>query len=178
MENQKNKLRQEMQRVRGLIPETRKHSAGKKLADLFSGNSGLTLSYASFGSELSTAILNESLAKKGLLVLPKVDGDRLRLFNVQDPFRQLMRARFNLMEPDPSCTEEVFPYSLACALIPGLAFDLSAYRLGYGRGYYDRFLKILPHAIETVGIGYQEQCTVTPLPREEHDLPVQRLALL
>jgi 5-formyltetrahydrofolate cyclo-ligase len=61
-------------------------------------------------------------------------------------------------------------------LVPGLAFDSEYYRLGYGKGYYDRLLAETPH-IPAWGVGFHEQMSPEPLPRDTWDLPVQKVLL-
>lgn len=88
---------------------------------------------------------------------------------------ELITARYGLTEPAESCPTlpwEAFAHTLV--LVPGLAFDDEGYRIGYGGGYYDRFLSELrirriPHT--TVGLTFSV-CRPTTLPREAFDLPV------
>ena len=56
-------------------------------------------------------------------------------------------------------------------VVPGLAFTLDGRRLGYGGGYYDRFLAALPASATTVGLCFREQL-VDDLPLDPHDLAV------
>ena len=77
-------------------------------------------------------------------------------------------------EPDAACpTLEPLPETGCVCLVPGLAFDRAGYRLGYGGGYYDRFLQQHPQLIR---VGYCPSMHVAEtLPREETDCPVQYL---
>ena len=61
------------------------------------------------------------------------------------------------------------------ALVPGLCFDEEGTRLGYGRGYFDRFLGRLPTGVPRVGVAY-DALVVARLPREAHDLGMTHLA--
>lgn len=176
MENQKAKqlLRLAMKKVRENLSAERK----KQAADQFTSNwinccTGLTLSYASFGSELSTLALNQWLAARGLLVLPKIDQNTLKLYQV--PVHAIPVSN-TFTEIDPALCCEVDSSHLSCALIPGLAFDNTHARLGFGKGYYDRFLLTLPRSIVTVGIGFEEQL-VDKIPQEAHDALVKKIYL-
>lgn len=88
---------------------------------------------------------------------------------------RLVTARFGILEPAESC-HLLEPRELARALIlvPGLAFDPSGRRIGYGGGYYDRFLETLARAgipVTTVGLVFSV-CRAPALPHEPHDIPV------
>ncbi len=90
---------------------------------------------------------------------------------------RLVRGRFGIPEPpDAPDFPEVTPAELAGALIlvPGLGFDRDGYRIGYGGGYYDRFLAALTAAripVTTVGLC-PAVCLADRLPREAHDRAV------
>ena len=90
-------------------------------------------------------------------------------------FSRLAPARFGIPEPDGSCPVLAgSDFSRALILVPALAFDGEGYRLGYGGGYYDRFLAALresaiPHT--AVGLAYSV-CRAAALPREAHDIPI------
>ncbi len=81
-------------------------------------------------------------------------------------------SRFGALEP-PLGTPEISRELVDAALLPGLAFDASGVRLGYGGGFYDRLLA--DWAVSTVGVAAQA-LMVPALPRELHDLPVGWLA--
>ncbi len=80
------------------------------------------------------------------------------------PGAPMLPERFGTQRPD---TEIATPDVL---LVPLLAFDAERYRLGYGGGYYDRTLAVLPGA-RAIGFGYAAQ-RVDRLPRETHDRPM------
>jgi 5-formyltetrahydrofolate cyclo-ligase len=64
-----------------------------------------------------------------------------------------------------------------CILVPALGFDQENYRIGYGQGYYDRFLASVG-SIHTIGVGFQEQLCEELLPRDPWDVPVKELILV
>ncbi len=98
--------------------------------------------------------------------LPKVAGEGLSVH----PFGPLVPGPFGLMEPATSAVE---PEVLDLVLVPGLAFDLEGFRLGRGRGFYDRFLASV--AAKTVGVA-PEALLLPRLPRDPWDVPVAYLA--
>ncbi len=74
-------------------------------------------------------------------------------------------------------SEDVPLEEIDCILVPGIVFDERGYRLGYGKGIYDRFLATVGQ-IPTIGIGFKEQLSLNPLPRDTWDITVQKLLLL
>lgn len=88
---------------------------------------------------------------------------------------ELAPARFGLSEPVPDCpTLALRDFEGALILVPGLAFDDQGFRIGYGGGYYDRFLSALAEAgvsVTTVGLAFSV-CRAASLPHENHDRPV------
>ncbi len=137
--------------------------------------------YISIRGELNTAPILRRAADEGKTVALPVtvtgasEGRMVfRALPEGDPDR-LTPARFGIPEPDGSCPALTLgELSRALILVPALAFDRDGYRLGYGGGYYDRFLDGLRSAgipITAVGLTFSV-CRVPSLPREPHDLPV------
>ena len=102
----------------------------------------IVAAYASFGSELDTAVfLREALAAGKQLLLPRINKAerRLELRHVNDPAVDLVAGVWGIREPGDHCP----PRSAAevdFILVPGVAFTARGERLGYGGGYYDRLL--------------------------------------
>lgn len=126
-------------------------------------------SYASFGDEFSTIAINGYLEKEGKLVLPKVEGNTLRLFHVVDSKVQLERSKRGIYEPIASEAQEVDYNAVSLALVPALAFDAIYNRLGYGKGFYDRVLSCFDESMLALGIGFIEQLHDQCLPSGPHD---------
>ena len=88
---------------------------------------------------------------------------------------KLIPARFRIFEPSDDCpTLAMQSFENALILVPGLSFDDNGYRLGYGGGYYDRFLASLAEnhiSVTTVGLVFST-CRTQALPKAPHDIPV------
>lgn len=97
-------------------------------------------------------------------VLPRVDGRNL-VVHPYDP-RRLVRHRFGMLEPMPNLPT-VDPEAIDIVLVPGVAFDRYGGRIGYGGGYYDRFLRTTPAL--RVGVTYDICCVTDALPCTETD---------
>ncbi len=144
-------------------------------------NAPLVGGYASLGSEIDMLPIWEQAAAEGkVYALPvTLTGTRegRMVFRSLPSFAPdaLTRGRYGIREPAESCpTVSLRDFSGALLLIPGLAFDNDGFRLGYGGGYYDRFLAEWKEAgipITTVGLTFSV-CRPPILPREPFDLPV------
>lgn len=114
---------------------------------------GAVLSYAGFGSEFDTEAFNAAVLASGkVLLLPRVDQTRrvLRLYRVRDPGVDLLPGLWGIREPDPARCRESSAEAAELILVPGVAFDASGGRLGYGGGFYDR---LLPGAALTASLA-------------------------
>lgn len=130
------------------------------------------LIYASMRSEVDTApFIAGALADGKHLAYPLIDWDTrdLRPVELAHPER-LVAGRFGVPEPPEDERQPVPPDAIDLVLVPGVAFDLACYRLGYGAGMYDRLLAALPHAPRWAP-AFEAQ-VVDVLPVEPHDLPV------
>ncbi len=100
--------------------------------------------------------------------LPKVAGEGLTVH----PYGPLAPGPFGLLEP---ITEAVDPGVLEAAVVPGLLFDRAGYRLGHGKGFYDRFLADLGPGVLTIGL-IPEALVLPELPRDPWDQRVKYIA--
>ena len=173
---------------RGLTPDERRAAEASICETLFSlpawRDAPVICGYISVRGELNTdPILRRAAAEGKTVALPvTVTGaDEGRMVFRALPngdFSRLTPARFGIPEPNESCPALASSdFARALILIPALAFDENGYRLGYGGGYYDRFLSSLreveiPHT--AVGLTYAV-CRAEALPRESHDIPVHTI---
>jgi len=135
------------------------------------------LSYMAFGSELDLDALHRELLQQGrLLVAPRVpaQGRALELRQVVDLTQDLVPSRWGIREPRPERCPLVDPAQIDLVLVPGVAFDCTGNRLGYGAGFYDRLFQRLPPSALRVAC-VQEALLVDRVPSEPHDAPVDLL---
>ncbi|HEY8370503.1 MAG TPA: 5-formyltetrahydrofolate cyclo-ligase [Thermodesulfobacteriota bacterium] len=127
--------------------------------------------YAAIGAELPTGRAHAALASRGVTVVyPLVTPGRPRLsfHAVDDPEALLPRGRYRIPSPDPARHPEVPLEAIDLVVVPGIAYDRSGMRLGYGAGYYDRTVAgLAPTRLAGLGYGLQ---LVDAIPREPHDL--------
>lgn len=125
------------------------------------------LFYVNLKTEPETEHLLREAWKQGReTYAPKcLPGGRLRFYRVTCR-EDLHPGSFGILEPKEDCPVLEQTGDRDLCLVPGLAFDREGYRLGYGKGYYDRFLA--EHRVSSLGLCY-EALVVPRLPREEHD---------
>jgi 5-formyltetrahydrofolate cyclo-ligase len=144
-------------------------------------DASLVCGYVSIRGELDTLPLWERAAAEGksyaLPVTVTGAAEGRMIFRRMEGFapHRLISARFGVPEPAEDCPAlSLADFAGAVILIPGLAFDDGGYRIGYGGGYYDRFLASLAAAripVTTVGLAFSV-CRPPLLPRHPHDIPV------
>ena len=136
-------------------------------------NADTVLAYASFGTELQTdELLRRVLDDGRALVLPRVERGGLGLYVVRDLARDLSPGTWGIREPEPDRCPPADAVGVGFALIPGVAFDRRARRLGYGGGFYDRLLACgLSEGTPLVSGAFEVQI-VDEVPTDPHDAPV------
>jgi len=113
-----------------------------------------------------TPLMREFVKIRRQIVLPRVEGEHLALYLVST-LSSLRRGSFGVLEPAEGIRVE--PEDLDLTLVPGILFDRAGYRIGFGKGYYDRLLD-RTKALK-VGVAYAFQ-VLESLPRDPWDKPV------
>ena len=128
--------------------------------------------YLSFPHEFQTQELIEQALKDDKKVLiPKTYPKGRMDFVVYDP-QQLVKTSFGLLEPQGNL-EVMDASQIDLIHVPGLAFTTKGYRIGYGGGYYDRYLEqFTGHTLSTV-----YPCQIRDFSPENHDIPVQEVLI-
>jgi len=176
----KNKMRIKYKLLRKNMTE---HVKNEKDAEIFNriisssvyNSCDLLLTYVSTNIEVDTIkLINYSLSIGKKVAVPKcIAGTRNMMFYYINCINDLEKSTFSVLEPIAAKCVPVTDLKNALCIVPGLVFDISGYRLGYGKGYYDRFLTSNPEIIKA-GICYCS-CTVNELYRGRFDVPVNLL---
>ena len=127
--------------------------------------------YISLKDEVSTDyLIRESLLRGKMVAFPRVHGEQLRFYkyNLSD---KLEKSRFGVYEPLES-SEYIDKNRIDLIIVPGICFDKSGNRLGFGKGYYDRYLKNMRGL--SIGICFKEQI-VDLVETDENDVRIKRL---
>ena len=124
--------------------------------------------YLSYNQEVRTEpILRRAQADGKRVAVPKVYGDEMRFLWLDD-LKQVAPGAYGI--PEPIADEPVAMDETALVLMPGLAFDPEGHRLGYGGGFYDRYLADQPnHPLVALCSSFQ---LLDHLETEAHDIPV------
>ena len=178
METKKD-LRKEAAAVRdGISPLTRK-TKSDRIAAILRGSdlyqkADVLITYVSFRSEVDTVpIIEHALVDQKTVFCPKVNGDRITFFKLED-LSDLKTGAYGILEPvgveEPFIKEN---YKSPLILVPGLLFAPDGSRLGYGGGFYDRFL-FENSSLLKVGLCYSEQIKDEVI-MDTHDMRVDHL---
>jgi 5-formyltetrahydrofolate cyclo-ligase len=137
---------------------------------------GLLFIYVDFRSEVATLpLIRRCLAAGREVAVPltRAAEQRLEAYRLIDPDHDLRLGYCGIPEPDPQRLERIAPAEIALVVLPGSVFDRQGGRLGYGGGYYDRFLAEVPSALR-IGLAFEMQ-VLDRIPLQPHD---QRLDFL
>ncbi len=148
----KGEIRSYIKGLRNELPVTLRNEYNRQIQEHLYAlkdfkESDMLFTYLSFGSEVdTTAIINKAFEMNKQVYIPKVEDNDMNFYLIPS-LDGLIKSKFGVLEPDSSIHQR-YVSSLSgnnlsakkLMLIPGLAFDKSGNRVGYGAGYYDRFL--------------------------------------
>ncbi|MBL7054519.1 5-formyltetrahydrofolate cyclo-ligase [Candidatus Woesearchaeota archaeon] len=137
------------------------------------------LFYVSVNNEVDThEIIKELLkAEEKNIIVPYTMRGKPRIFlsKLKD-FTELEPRSFGILEPKEKYIKGVDKGKLDLIIVPGIAFDKNGHRIGYGYGYYDRFLKTINEDTVKIGLAYKFQI-IEKIPEEEHDVPLNIIVM-
>ena len=131
--------------------------------------------FLSLPEEVQTEdMIREAFRLNKEVFVPLVDKEEGRLQVVRIPHLEIefVRGEYGVQEPASQWREISSPDQLDLVVAPGLAFDTSGGRIGYGGGYYDRLLRQVPAEAVQIGVGFDFQ-VLDSIPRMGFDVPVQ-----
>ena len=169
----KKALRREIREKKRAMTEEEIVTASARLGELFRAcpqyqNAKTIYGYLPYNQEGRTVPMLEQAMKDGKRVaVPKCYGDEMR-FLYMDDLSKVEKGYAGI--PEPVADEPVAHDPTALVLMPGLAFTKDGSRIGYGGGFYDKFLASEPNH-PTVALCYGFQM-VDDLPTEDYDIPV------
>ena len=147
MEEKKRKIRQEFLKKRNNLSRDEIKSKSEKIEkELFSlpefQRAKTVMFYVSFRSEVETEKMTRNTLKlKKKIVIPVVHGEKIVVSEIKNLKKELTKGSFGIKEPKKEFRRRVNQKEIDLVVVPGVVFDKRGGRLGYGRGYYDRFLR-------------------------------------
>jgi 5-formyltetrahydrofolate cyclo-ligase len=132
--------------------------------------------YLPIDNEVRTQeIIQRGLDSAKKVALPSIESDRMRFYQLDDSLLRessLAIGKFGIREPHKRVAEIT---KLDLLIVPGIAFDYAGARIGYGRGYFDRYIKNAKVSF-SLGLGYQFQLVSRPLPQSNWDQRINGLS--
>lgn len=169
----KTELRRRIREQKRAMTEQQIVSASQRLAELFTASelykrADTIYGYLPYNQEVRTIPMLEQAMRDGKRVaVPKVYDDEMKFIYIED--LSLVEKGYAGI-PEPVTDGPVAQDKTALVLMPGLAFDPQGHRIGYGGGFYDKFLEREPEH-PTIALCYDFQM-LPALQTEEHDIPV------
>lgn len=180
----KQKIRTQMKEKRDAISEDIRREKEKIITFRLLGSEWYQaaeniLVYAAIKSEVKLwDFVQKAWENKKRLFFPKVSGRQMDFFHIHSE-EELAEGAFSVLEPDTDqyALEQfhtgTFLPEASVMLVPGVAFSEEGYRIGYGGGYYDRYLAAHRN-LYTAGIAYAQQL-VPRIPAEAHDIRMNEI---
>lgn len=158
--------------MRGQQPSFRKYNKDKKILQRLARFLPFSLAkefftYINHKGEVATDVLIKKYFGKKKIIVPRVKRGKICLYELHNP-HEFEAGAFGVREPKFCMLKKDFK-KIEVALIPGVAFDKTGHRIGFGGGYFDRFLKKID--CTTIGLAYELQI-VEKVPVEKYDVAV------
>ena len=162
-------------RVSAISPEERKkreeilHNNLFSMPEFVAANT--VMLFANLPDEIATfSLIDKSIAMGKKVFLPVINGDDMTACEFKGEYKI---GKYDIKEPLTPHSSLLTPHSIDFILVPGVAFSPNGYRLGRGKGYYDKFLSKQTDLF-TVGVCFREQFFLD-IPTEPHDIPMRKV---
>lgn len=134
-------------------------------------NSITIMLYLDFNNE----VITDNLIKE-LILLDKIVASPITIIKekklipcqIKDFENGIQYGAYNIREPKPNCSPEINIKDIDVVIVPAVAYDINGFRLGYGGGFYDRFLENIREDAVTIGVAFDLQI-FNEVPKEPHD---------
>ncbi|KEH97840.1 5-formyltetrahydrofolate cyclo-ligase [Clostridium massiliodielmoense] len=175
--NQKDKIRRIIKEGRNTLTEESKKIKDDKIFNKIINSeyykkSNVIFLYVSFQGEVDThKLIKHSLNIGKVICVPKVISKKEGMEAIKiNSFNELKNGKYDILEPKDICNK-IYINDIELILMPGVAFDENGGRIGYGGGFYDRFLNKIDSRIPKIALAYDFQ-VFENIPCEEHDIKV------
>ncbi|MDD6193452.1 MAG: 5-formyltetrahydrofolate cyclo-ligase [Lachnospiraceae bacterium] len=168
----KSSLRRQLIALRKDMPEEQRCKEATDICDYLLRTKMLqetdvVMLYAAKSPEVTLdAVFAWALAQDKMVCFPRVSGEEMDFYYVENA-SDLIPGNFGVREPAAYC--QLATFTKAVCVVPGVAFDKTGNRMGYGKGYYDRYLSRSTAEIYKIGVCYDEQLQ-DEIPAMGHDI--------
>lgn len=180
IKNKKNELRCNYKQLRNQLSAEQVAVYSTRIAEkLFASSywqeSKTIMLYLSFQNEVCTRAIYQRGWQEGKTMLLPIcaPSGGLMEMSVLTSFNQLIPNRYGIGELPDALQKIINPAEIDLCIIPGIAFDHTGTRLGFGSGYYDRYLARVNPSARRIALAYECQMHNKPLPADVYDLPMQ-----
>ena len=173
---------QKKQQIRAVLKEKRDHLSQEQIITysericekilnyILAKNPEMVFFYYPLGKEVNLLPLADKLLTSGKkIAFPRTSGEDMDFYQ-STSLSDFQKGAFGIMEP---IGETMLEEPEAMILVPGLGFDKKGNRIGYGKGFYDRYFTRFPDT-QKLGIAYEVQI-LEELPADEYDIPMDRI---
>ncbi len=168
----KKKLRSKYKEIRRNVLDKKIKSeiiSKKIIGDQSYKNSNIIAIYNSFGDEVDTStIIKKSLELGKIIAIPKVFLDNTMLFYRITDFNNLVKNNYGIKEPNGINVDLISKENIDLFIVPGICFDKKRNRVGFGKGYYDKYL-VNTNSLK-IGICFDEQILSDYIKAEKTDV--------
>lgn len=135
-------------------------------------DSKIIMTFISFGDEVDTHEFIKKSLKDGKRIVVPITFPKTKEIRPSElfDFNELKIGFYNILTPKDEFIRFIDPKEIDLIVVPGVGFDRNGFRVGYGGGYYDRFLSKYPDAVK-LGIAFDLQL-IDEVPKEDFDIPV------
>ena len=173
----KKEIRKEILKKRSNLDKASHKIYGDRILDKlmeseFYKNANNIFVFISFSSEINTHdFIKKSLDLGKNISVPVtfLDEKIMKASNLNS-FSDLKIGAYNILAPREDKVNFINEADIDLVIVPGAAFSKSGYRVGYGGGYYDKFLANIPH-VKKIGISFSFQI-INEIPTNDYDIPV------
>jgi len=138
-------------------------------------NAEIIMMYLNYWDEVeTTGVAEETLKARKKLIIPFCQGETIIPCQIKNIKDDVQLGTFGIREPGPDYLHPIPPEEIDLILVPGVVFDRQGKRIGFGKGFYDRFLPQLRKDVCIIGLAYDCQL-VEKIAAEDHDFKMSLL---
>ncbi|OHW61437.1 putative 5-formyltetrahydrofolate cyclo-ligase [Andreesenia angusta] len=175
----KSELRREYTQMREAMDQSEVERLSEKIIDTILKlpvfkRAETVMVYLNFKNEVDSLKMIEESYKAGKkVVIPYCEKETMEIIpsELNDIETEIVKGKNGYLQTKKDCVKPVPIEDIDLIVVPGIAFDKRCYRLGFGAGYYDRFLRKLNFEKPTIGLCYDFQI-IHSIPIEGHDVPL------